>query len=276
MEVEAMERPGLQHKMKNKPETIKESYKGSEKLKGKVALITGGDSGIGRAVAVHFAREGADVIFGYLSEHEDAEKTKKLVEQEGQKCEFLAGNLINKEACNELVDFAFSKFGKVDILVNNAATQYVHEEIKDMKFEQIKETFDLNIVSMIYLTKLVVPKMEKGSRIINTSSITGYKGHEVLLDYSATKGAIASFTRALSTQIVDKEILVNGVAPGPILTPYIPATMGNVEDFGSTTPMKRCGQPSEVAPAYVFLASEDSSYITGQMIHVNGGVVIGG
>ena len=276
MEVEAMERPGFQHKMKEKPETIKESYKGSGKLKGKTALITGGDSGIGRAVAVHFAREGANVVFGYLSEHKDAEKTKELVEKEGQKCEFLAGNLIEKQACKELADFAFSKFGKVDILVNNAATQYVHEEIGDMKFEQIKETFDLNIVSMIYLTKLIAPKMEKGCRIINTSSITGYQGHEVLLDYSATKGAIASFTRALSGQLAEKGILVNGVAPGPILTPYIPATMGDVEDFGSTTPLGRCGQPSEVAPAYVFLASEDATYITGQMIHINGGVVIGG
>ena len=274
--METLERPGLQVKMDNQPEIIKDSYKGSGKLEGKVALITGGDSGIGQAVAVHYAREGANVAIAYLSEDKDAEITKKLVEDEGGKCIIMRGDLRDNSYCDEIVNKTVSEFGGINILVNNAATQYPTEDVAEIKYEHIKETFDTNIVSMIYLTSKVVPHLDKGDRIINTTSVTGYQGHELMIDYSSTKGAITSFTRALSQQLVSKGILVNGIAPGPIWTPLIPATMGNVPDFGSEVPMKRPGQPSEVAPGYVFLASEDSTYISGQIIHINGGVVVGG
>jgi len=271
-----MERPGIQAKMEEKPETIKKTYKGSNKLDGKIALITGGDSGIGRAIAVHYAREGATVFINYLNEEIDAEKTKELVQAEGQKCYLMAGDLMNNQFCEDLIESVINKCGRIDILVNNAAMQFPKKSISKLSLDNIKDTFNLNIVSMIYLTKLALNHLEKGARIINTSSVLGYKGHEMLVDYSATKGAIASFTRALSAQLASKGILVNGVAPGPILTPAIPATMGDVENFGEETPLERCGQPSEVAPAYVFLASADATYITGQMIHVNGGVIVNG
>ena len=274
--METLERPGLQVKMDKQPEIIKDSYRGSRKLEGKVALITGGDSGIGQAVAVHFAREGANVAIAYLSEDKDAEITKKFVEDEGGKCIIMRGDLRDNSYCDEIVNRTVSELGGINILVNNAATQYPTEDVSEIKYEHIKETFDTNIVSMIYLTSKVVPHLDKGDRIINTTSVTGYQGHELMIDYSATKGAITSFTRALSQQLVSKGILVNGIAPGPIWTPLIPATMGNVPDFGSEVPMKRPGQPSEVAPGYVFLASEDSTYISGQVIHINGGVVVGG
>lgn len=271
-----MERPGSQAEMEKQPETIKKTYKGSDKLKGKTALITGGDSGIGRAIAVHFAREGANVAIAYLNEDKDAQKTKELVENEGSKCLTIPGNLIDKKVCKDLIERTVSQFGNLDILVNNAATQYPNKSITEIDYDELKETFDLNIVSMIYLTKLALKHMQEGARIINTTSVTGYKGHEMMVDYSATKGAITSFTRALSAQLASKKILVNGVAPGPILTPLIPATMGAVEDFGENVPLGRPGQPSELAPAYVYLASEDSTYVTGQIIHVNGGTVVGG
>lgn len=273
---EDLTRPGLEANMEIKPEVIKESYKGSDKLKGKVALITGGDSGIGRAVAVHFAREGANVAITYLKEHEDAEHTKKLVEDEGTKCHLFAGDLKDFNFCENLVEDVINEFGKMDILVNNAATQYVEQDFSEITVEHLKETFDTNILAMIYLTQKVFPHLKSGSRIINTTSITGYHGHENLIDYSSTKGAITSFTRALSAQLASKNILVNGVAPGPIWTPLIPATMDDISNFGESTPLGRCGQPSEVAPAYVYLASEDSTYMTGQILHINGGTVVGG
>ncbi|MGB3149826.1 MAG: SDR family oxidoreductase [Maribacter sp.] len=275
-----MEKPGFEHEMELTPETIKTTYQGSGKLNGKVALITGGDSGIGRAVAVHFAREGAKVVISYLNEHEDAKKTKVLVEKEGTACTLLPGNLRDNAYCQELIDKTIKEYGGLDILVNNAATQTVRSSIKEIKYDDLKKTFDLNIISMIFLTKLAVPHLSDNARIINTTSVTSYKGHELLLDYSSTNGAITSFTRALSAQLAEQGILVNAVAPGPILTPLIPATMGehidNLKEFGKSTPLGRHGQPSEVAPAYVFLASADSTYITGQVIHINGGVVVGG
>lgn len=273
---EDLGRPGLEANMKNKPEIIKDSYIGSEKLKGKIALITGGDSGIGRAVAVHFAKEGADVAIAYLSESEDAEKTKELVEKEGQKCLTVSGDLKDFDFCKDLVSQAINEYGRIDILVNNAATQYAEKDFTNITVDHLKETFETNIIAMIYLTQQVFPHMKSGSRIINTTSVTGYKGHEMMVDYSSTKGAITSFTRALSAQLASKNILVNGIAPGPIWTPLIPATMDNIEDFGENTPLGRCGQPSEVAPAYVYLACEDSTYMTGQILHINGGVVVGG
>ncbi|QLG47300.1 SDR family oxidoreductase [Costertonia aggregata] len=273
---EDLGRPGLEANMKNKPEIIKDSYKGSEKLKGKIALITGGDSGIGRAVAVHFAKEGADVAIAYLSETEDARKTQELVENEGQNCLTISGDLKDFDFCKELVSQVIDEYGRIDILVNNAATQYAEKDFTNISVDHLKETFETNIIAMIYLTQKVFPHMNSGARIINTTSITGYRGHESLIDYSSTKGAITSFTRALSAQLASKNILVNGVAPGPIWTPLIPATLDNIEDFGEDTPLGRCGQPSEVAPAYVYLASEDSTYMTGQILHINGGEVVGG
>jgi len=273
---EDLGRPGLEANMNTKPEIIKNSYKGSEKLKGKIALITGGDSGIGRAVAVHFAKEGADVAITYLSESEDAENTKEMVEREGRKCFTIAGDLKDFDFCKKLVGSVVDEFGRIEILVNNAATQYAEKDFTNISVDHLKETFETNILAMIYLTQQVFPHMKSGSRIINTTSVTGYKGHEMMVDYSSTKGAITSFTRALSQQLAEKNILVNGVAPGPIWTPLIPATMDNIEDFGESTPLGRCGQPSEVAPAYVYLASEDSTYMTGQILHINGGVVVGG
>lgn len=264
--------------MKKQPESIKSSYKGSEKLKGKTALITGADSGIGKAVAIHFAREGADVAVAYFKEDEDAEDTKRLVEKEGAKCIIIKGDITESSFCDNLVEEVIKTFGKIDILVNNAGTQQTQESITDISLEQIELTFHTNIISMIYLTKKVVPHLKDGSRIINTTSITSYQGHPLLVDYASTKGAITSFTRSLSAQLADKNILVNGVAPGPIWTPLIPATMPKkkVDNFGKNTYLGRPGQPSEVAPAYVYLASEDSSYVTGQVIHVNGGRVTGG
>ena len=269
-------RPGLEANMSERPEVIRKSYRGSEKLKGKVALITGGDSGIGRAVAVHFAREGADVAITYLNEDRDAKETKGMVEEEGSKCNTWNGDLKDFDFCKRLVEEVVDNFGRIDILVNNAATQWVEKDFTDIPIGHLEDTFRTNIVSMIYLTQQVFPHLQKGSRIINTTSVTGYQGHEKLVDYSSTKGAITSFTRALAAQSAEKGILVNGVAPGPIWTPLIPATMKDVGNFGSNTPLGRCGQPSEVAPAYVYLASEDSSYMTGQILHINGGVVVGG
>ncbi len=271
------EKPGLQSEMKPQPISIRESYKGSNKLKGKIALITGGDSGIGRAIALHFAREGANLVINYLDENEDAKITKTLVEKEGVKCKLIKGNLTLSNFCDKLVADTIEEFKQIDLLVNNAATQTIVENIEDLKLENIKETFDTNIIAMIYLTKKVLEHMQSGGRIINTTSVTAYGGHKDLLDYSATKGAITSFTRSLSAQLALRNILVNAVAPGPIWTPLIPTTMGlKKEEFGTDVPLKRCGDPCEVAPAYIYLASEDSSYMTGQVLHVNGGTIIGG
>lgn len=263
--------PGVEEEMTPKPEFIRKSYRGSDKLLDKVALITGGDSGIGRAVAVHFAREGADIAIVYLEEHEDAQITKELVEKEGRKCLIIAGNIGDKNFCKECVKKTIDKFGKLNIVVNNAAEQHDAESLEEMDMDNMEKTFRTNIFSMFYITQAALKHLHKGDTIINTTSVTAYRGSEHLIDYSATKGAIVTFTRSLSENLAKKNIRVNAVAPGPIWTPLIPSTFDDVTKFGQNTPMGRAGQPSEVAPSYVFFASEDSTYITGQVIHPNGG-----
>ncbi|WP_178988701.1 SDR family oxidoreductase [Winogradskyella schleiferi] len=272
---QSQELPGKQNKMNPKPEIIRSDYKGSDKLKDKIALITGGDSGIGRSVAVHFAREGADVAIVYLSETEDAKKTKALVEKEGQSCLIIKADLKKGNDCERVVKECLDKYKKLNILVNNAAVQFPKDSIKAISMEDFDDTYKTNIYPYFHLAKLSLEHLNSGDCIINTSSVTAYRGSSHLVDYASTKGAITSFTRSLAKQIADKNIRVNGVAPGPIWTPLIPATFNDVSDFGQDTPLGRAGQPSEVAPAYVFLASKDASYITGQFIHVNGGEIIG-
>ncbi|MFO8147306.1 MAG: SDR family oxidoreductase [Bacteroidota bacterium] len=268
--------PGDQYKMYPEPEIIRKNYKGSGKLDGKTALITGGDSGIGRSVAVHFAREGANIAIIYLKEDEDAEKTKELVEAEDRKCLILGGDIKERAFCKAVVEKCVQEYGSLNILVNNAAVQFSKYSLEEISAEQIQETFNTNILPYFYLAKEALKYLKEGDAIINTTSVTAYRGSTHLLDYSSTKGAIVSFTRSLSKMLAKKKIRVNAVAPGPIWTPLIPASFDKVSDFGQDTPMGRGGQPSEVAPAYVFLACEDSSYITGQVIHVNGGEVVGG
>ena len=270
------ELPGQQSKMVPEPEVIREDYKGSGKLKGKVALITGGDSGIGRSVAVHFAREGADVAVSYLSEVKDARETQKQVEAEGQRCILIKGDIRSEEFCRNAVATTVEKLGGINILVNNAAVQFPKTSLKEISSKQLLETFETNIYSFFYLSKAALDHFKAGDTIINTSSVTTYRGSEHLVDYASTKGAIVGFTRSLAKMLAPEKIRVNGVAPGPIWTPLIPATFDDVTDFGQDTALGRAGQPSEVAPAYVFLASEDSSYVTGQFIHVNGGEIVGG
>lgn len=269
--------PGIEAELTPQPEFIRKSYKGTNKLKGKVALITGGDSGIGRAVAVHFAREGADVAISYTErEEEDAQRTKSLVEAEGRQCLLLPGDIRQEEQCKQLVSDTISKFGKLNILVNNAALQLQHKELEDIRDEDLLATYETNIYSFFRITKAAEPHLQKGDCVINTTSVTAYQGRADLLEYSSTKGAIMTFTRALSSNLIQKGIRVNGVAPGPIWTPLNPASVSaeEVAEFGKDVPMKRPGQPSEVAPAYVFLASEDASYITGQVLHPNGGTIV--
>lgn len=267
--------PGVQHNMHPEPEIIRDNYKGSEKLKNKTALITGGDSGIGRSVAVHFAREGADVAIIYLEEDEDAAETKELVEKEGTKCLVIAGDLKDRKFCKQAVKKCLETFNKINILVNNAAVQFPKDSLAKIDTAQMHKTFETNIYPYFYVTKAVLEHFGENDVIINTSSVTAYRGSTHLLDYASTKAAIVGFTRALSKMLAKKKIRVNGVAPGPIWTPLIPATFDDVSDFGQDTPMGRAGQPSEVAPAYVFLACEDSSYMTGQFIHINGGEIVG-
>lgn len=269
------DQPGEENKMHPKPEIIRKGYMGSDKLKNKTALITGGDSGIGRSIAVHFAREGADIAIVYLEEDEDARETKKLVEKEGKKCLLLAGDVSKESFCKTAVKKCVEAFGKIHILINNAAVQFPKDTLGQIDNEQLTITFETNIYAYFYMTREALKHMGPGASVLNTSSVTAYRGSTHLLDYSATKGAIVSFTRSLSQMLAGDKIRVNGVAPGPIWTPLIPATFDDVSDFGQDTPMGRAGQPSEVAPAYVFLASEDSSYITGQFIHVNGGEMTG-
>jgi NAD(P)-dependent dehydrogenase (short-subunit alcohol dehydrogenase family) len=271
-------RPETESEMTPRPQSEDFQYQGSNKLINKVALITGGDSGIGRAVAIAFAKEGADVAIVYLNEHSDAEETQKRVEQIGRKCLTIAGDIGDELFCQQAVAETIAKLGKLDILVNNAAEQHPQESIENISAEQLERTFRTNIFSMFYLTKAAIPNLKEGSAIVNSTSVTAYKGSPQLLDYSTTKGAIVAFTRSLSQALVEKKIRVNGVAPGPIWTPLIPSTFpeDKVESFGAQVPMQRPGQPEEIAPSYVFLASDDSSYMSGQILHPNGGEVVNG
>lgn len=270
--------PGLETEMIPRPVSEDPSYKGSGKLQGKVAIITGGDSGIGKAVAIYFAKEGANIVIIYLNEHEDATQTKLEIEQEGTKCLLISGDIGNEVFCQEIVNKTIDQFGKLDIIVNNAAEQHPTAGIEQISSDQLEKTFRTNIFSCFYLTKASLPHLKQGAAIINTTSVTAYKGHKKLIDYSSTKGAIVAFTRSLSLSLASKGIRVNGVAPGPIWTPLIPSTFssGKVAQHGTDTPMKRSGQPEEVAPAYVFLASDDASYMSGQILHVNGGIIVNG
>ncbi|MGG3800828.1 SDR family oxidoreductase [Metabacillus fastidiosus] len=267
------EQPGVESKMVPDSLTENPEYKGSGKLRGKVAFITGGDSGIGKAVALAYAKEGADVAIGYLDEQEDAEQTKLEIRAQGVQCLLLPGDIGDESFCQEAISKIVEELGGLDILVNNAAEQHPQQSIEDISADQLQKTFRTNIFSMFYLTKAALKHLNEGSAIINTTSVTAYEGNEQLIDYSCTKGAIVAFTRSMAKSLVSKGIRVNAVAPGPIWTPLIPSTFPeeSVETFGKDTPMNRPGQPEELAPAYVLLASSDSSYMTGQVIHINGG-----
>jgi NAD(P)-dependent dehydrogenase (short-subunit alcohol dehydrogenase family) len=271
-------RPGREHEMKPRPKSDDEKHRGSGKLRNKVAIITGGDSGIGRAVAVAFAKEGADVAIVYLEEHKDANETKRLVEENGRWCLLVSGDIGQEGFCRKAVGQIVKELGQIDVLVNNAAEQHPQESIEKITEKQLEQTFRTNIFSFFFMTKAAMKYLSEGGAIINTTSVTAYKGSAHLLDYSSTKGAITAFTRSLSQALADKRIRVNGVAPGPIWTPLIPSTFPpeEVETFGTDVPLGRPGQPEEVAPSYVFLASDDSSYMTGQILHPNGGTVVNG
>jgi NAD(P)-dependent dehydrogenase (short-subunit alcohol dehydrogenase family) len=272
------QQPGIEAAMTPRPRAEDPSYQGSSKLQGRVALITGGDSGIGRAVAILFAKEGADVALVYLNEHEDAAETKRQVEATGRRCVTFAGDVGLEPFCREVVEHTVAELSRLDILVNNAAEQHPQDSLEKITAEQLERTFRTNIFSFFYMSKAALPYLHAGSAIINTTSVTAYKGSPQLLDYSATKGAIVALTRSLSQALVGKGIRVNGVAPGPIWTPLIPSTFSEdkVESFGANVPMQRAGQPEEVAPCYVFLASDDASYMAGQILHPNGGEVVNG
>jgi NAD(P)-dependent dehydrogenase (short-subunit alcohol dehydrogenase family) len=268
--------PGHEHAMTPRPEVIREGYKGSDKLKGKVALITGGDSGIGRSVAVHFAREGADVAIVYKEEDQDAQETRQLVEAEGRRCLLIRADIRDEQLCRDAVQRTVQELGGLNVLVNNAAEQHPKETPEQITAQQLDSTFRTNIFSFFYFVEAAMPHLKAGDSIINTTSVTAYKGSAQLLDYSSTKGAITAFTRSLSQNLAEKNIRVNAVAPGPIWTPLIPSTFPpeKVESFGKDVPLGRPGQPSEVGPSYVFLASDDASYFTGQVLHPNGGSVV--
>lgn len=268
--------PGSEQKMNPKPVVDDPGYKPSEKLKDKIAFITGADSGIGKATAILFAKEGAKIAVVYLCEDEDANETKKLVEKYGSEALLIRGDISNESFCKEAVQKTIDKFGRIDVLVNNAAEQHSAKEVTEIETENLIRTFETNIFSMFYITKAALPHMKPGSAIINTTSVTAYKGSPELLDYSSTKGAIVAFTRSLSQNLVKKNIRVNGVAPGPIWTPLIPASYDaeKTSKHGQNTPMERPGQPVEVAPCYLFLATNASSYMTGQVLHPNGGTIV--
>lgn len=271
------EQPGLEFEMNPLPIFDDPCYVGSHKLLDKVALITGGDSGIGRAVAIAFAKEGAKLAISYLYEEEDARKTKSIIESYGGQCLLLPGDLRDKNHCEQMVKTTYEHYGALDILINNAAVQFPQDHFENISQVQLETTFSINVFPIFYVTQAALSYMKSGSTIINTASITAYEGNAKLIDYSATKGAIVAFTRSLSTALVDRGIRVNAVAPGPIWTPLIVSSFSaqEVAQFGSDTPMKRAGQPVELAPAYVYLASNDSSYVTGQVLHVNGGTIVG-
>ena len=269
--------PGHESRLEPKPEW-QPRYPGSGRLSGKVALITGADSGIGRAVAALFAREGADIAVAYLCEHDDAEETVRIVQAEGQRAIRISGDLGDSAVCETLVSKVVDTFGRLDILVNNAGEQHPDKKIEDISEEQLRRTFQTNIFSMFFLTQAAMPHLKDGATIINCTSVTMYQGSKELLDYSSTKGAITAFTRSLSENLVEKGIRVNGVAPGPIWTPLNPcggASEEKLAHFGESTPMGRPGQPNEVAPSFLFLACDDSSYMSGQVLHPNGGTIVG-
>ena len=270
-------KPGVESRMKPVPVSAT-GEPGSGKLQDKIALITGGDSGIGRAVAVLFAKEGARIAIAYLSEHADAEETQRLIEAENTECILLPGDLSKEANCRRAVSRAVKKYGRIDILVNNAAVHYEAKDLEDISAEQLVKTFSTNIYSYFWVTQAALPHIPEGGCIINTSSVTAYRGSPALIDYAATKGAIVSFTRSLASNLIKRKIRVNGVAPGPVWTPLIPSTFQpeKVSNFGSDVPMARAGEPAEIAPSYLFLASGDGAYITGQFIHPNGGEIVNG
>ena len=268
--------PGMEYEMNPKPIFDNPNYIPSGKLKDKVVIISGGDSGIGRAISVLFAKEGANIVISYLNEHEDAEYSRNLVESFGRKCILFPGDLRNENLSKYIADNTMNIFGKIDILINNCGVQFPQNSILDISSAQLKDTFETNIYTFFYLTKAVLPYLKANSSIINTTSITAFAGKKNLIDYSATKGAIMVFTKSLALSLADQKIRVNAVAPGPIWTPLIPSSFNEqeVEIFGTKTPLKRAGQSFELAPVYLYLASDDSRYVTGQIIHVNGGTIV--
>lgn len=272
------QQPGIQQNMNPLPEAESPVYRPAGKLMGKVAIVSGGDSGIGRSVSIVYAKEGADVAVLYLNEDVDAEETKRQIEAEGRRCILIRGDIGDPAFCKQAVEQTVSNLGRLDIVVNNAAEQHPQDKLEQITPQQLERTFRTNVFGMFYLSQAAMPRLSAGSTIINTASITAYRGSPALLDYSSTKGAIVSFTRSLAMNVVGQGIRVNAVAPGPIWTPLIPSTFDaqKVSNFGADTPMKRAGQPDELAPAYVFLASEDSSYMAGQVLHINGGEIVNG
>lgn len=270
--------PGSEAKMTPRPIYENKAIPGSGRLQNKVAIITGGDSGIGRAIAIAFAKEGADIVVVYYNEHEDAIETKRLVEEKNQNCLLISGDLKKEKFSKKIVEKTLKKFGKINILVNNAAEQHSETDIEQISAEQLINTFATNFFSYFYLTKAVLPFLSEGDCIINTTSVVAYKGSSRLIDYSATKGAIVTFTRSMSQALVKKGIRVNAVAPGPVWTPLIPASFSKkeIEEFGKNYPMERAAQPEEIAPSYVFLACDDASFMTGQVLHPNGGMIVNG